>query len=179
MGKMTARRVQGIQRTLRLAGIVCLTLILARCGDNSKRSAIEPADSRLDSGTFSSIYQNTIQSECIQCHQPGQSSGVQAGTSLDFTSQSQAYATLTSGATSLVSSIDESGSCQGAAIIVAGNPAQSYFAATLFPDWAQRYSNPGFPNCSPYSHEVHQNLNLSSDEENSIITWIQNGAQNN
>jgi hypothetical protein len=175
MGKDFAR---GSRTLLRLIGLVGLILVIARCGSNSSDGRQSPLGARSDSGTFSAIYQNTIQSECIQCHEPGQSSGVQAGTSLDFTSQSQAYATLTSGSTSVVSATD-AGGCIGAAIIVGGNPGQSYFAATLFTDWAQKYSNASFPNCDPYSHVVHQNLNLSADEENSIIAWIQNGAQNN
>jgi hypothetical protein len=166
IGVTSRKRLQIGFNFLLLAGLV---LILARCGNNSG-----PA-----SGTFGNVYQNTLSKECVQCHQPGSSQGFNAGTHLDFSTQAQAYATLTSGSTSKVSSTDAATGCPGVAIVVASNPSASYLTATLFSDQAAKYQSSPAGCTSPYNHITTQNINLSTDEENSIVTWIQNGAQNN
>jgi hypothetical protein len=149
-------------RSLFYFGVV---LALAKCGNSGSSG---PA-----SGTFTNVYVNTLNTACIQCHVPG-GSAFAAGATIDFTTQTTAYQTLT---TSFVSATDVKATCGAVKIVAANDPADSYLAGVLFKTY-YKSSNFGVPGCSPYNAHL-SDQNLSSAEQTSIITWIQTGAPNN
>ena len=141
---------------------VLVILLLARCG---QQSAYTP-------GTFTAVYNQTLKTACVECHQPGGSATI-AGATLDFTTQAKAYATIKPGS---VGGGSSGPSCKNLPIVVAGNATSSFLAAVLFVEYdTTPFQNPG---CTPYAtHQSDQNL--SADEKSSLLQWINAGAKNN
>ena len=143
-----------------------VALLLTRCGNNT------PA-----SGTFGSVYQALQNNNCQQCHVPG---GNNNGSTLDFSTQAKAFTTLTQ---NKVTGGVGKNQCGNVAIVVAGNPQQSYFPYEAFGQsdsatWSPanaRFSAPN-QNCVPVTHV---NVSPSAAEETSIIAWINNNTPNN
>jgi hypothetical protein len=127
---------------------------------------------RTHSGTFTDIYNGILQPNCASCHNPTDGTANQNGVTLDFSSQPAAFQTLTQ---NTVTAGDFRDNCSGVKIVVAQDVPDSYLMAVL---WSS-YTKTGFvnPNCTPYAG--HQdNLGLSADDQNEIITWINAGAPN-
>jgi hypothetical protein len=142
-----------------------LAVALVRCG---KTPTSTPA-----SGTFGSVYSTFNSAGCAECHAPSVSASAAHGSSLDLSSQSAAYSTLVG---TKVTATDSTSTCGNVSLVVAGNPSQSYLAAVLF----SSYNTANFveSGCTPYNAHL-SDQHLTSDEQTSIISWIQNGAQNN
>lgn len=123
--------------------------------------------------TFSRVYSQTLSSACVECHQPGSAASSDYGVELDFTSQSAAYTTLQG----TVASATSRGQCGGVQLVAAGSPKTSYLVAEI----AQSYATPDFggaSGCVPAA--VHYStINLSPEQINEVVGWIQSGAQNN
>ncbi len=147
-------------------GLVLSTVLLANCAKQQQPTSIAP--------TFTNVYNNTLKSACVTCHDPSGAATVQNGVQLDFSTQATAYSTLT---TKNVTGQTSSGICPGVHIVSAGNPATSYLAAVLFASYAKANFG-GVTGCTPYSVHL-QDQHLSSDEQATIIGWIQNGTLNN
>lgn len=160
------------KRWLWFALLVGTTFLLTRCGDkssNRSRSFIFK-----DPGTFTDIYTNTISTGCVQCHQPGGTATADNNVQLDFTSQASAFSGLTS---ENVNGSISAPKCPSVPLVVSADPTDSYLMGTLFPDYYKDSNFDNSANCAPYQHGGQ--VNLSADEKNSILLWIQNGIPNN
>ena len=129
------------------AALLCVAVVLFnRCGTSPSDPAPPPA------GSFAHVYSILQTANCNECHTPGGSAS-QSQVTLDFTSPSTAYTSLT---TSTVSAQDAT-SCSGIKIVVAGNPSKSYLAAVLSSTYYSGGSNFSEKSgCTPYT--AHQNL---------------------
>ena len=144
--------------------VVALALALSGCGKKEES---------FTSGTFTAVYNQTIKGQnCNECHVPG-GSAANVGVGLDFTSQATAYQTLVS---EMVSGAGSSG-CSALKIVVAGSPSTSYLVPVLISSYATNGFG-GQTGCQPINTH-HSLVNLSTDEQSSLIAWIQGGAQNN
>jgi hypothetical protein len=150
---------------IRASIILGMVLVLCRCGSKTEETT--------SSGTFSNVYSVTLKTACIQCHVPA-GSATAAGVTLDFSTQTTAYQTLTA---SVVSGGSTKNTCANISIVSAKNASKSYLAGVLFSSY--NTSNfAGVTGCVPYSAHL-TDQNISSDEQTSIINWINNGALNN
>lgn len=160
-------------RLLKLATpflLVGVALVLSRCGTQTNSAA---------SGTFTDVYNSTLNVSCGSCHVPGGKPAAD-GASIDFTSKATAYNTLT---TLKVTGSVAKGTC-GSVPLVAGvgtastnNAAASYMPYVLFSDYTAPITGAG--GCTPYSLSIHGGgLNLSAAQEASILAWINAGAPN-
>jgi hypothetical protein len=140
-------------------GILALPMFLSRCGKQS--------------GTFSDVYTNVIQSaNCSQCHVTGGSS--QNTAQQDYSSQSAAYTSLTT--KTVTGTGSGTAGCSGRSIVSAGAPASSYVAQLLVSSY-----NTASGGCTPLNTHLSGGLgvvNLSESQRTSLVTWIQNGAKN-
>lgn len=161
-------RFQTFVRWLTAVACVCALFLLTRCGQQSTTTTV--------SGTFTDVYTNTLSTDCVSCHNPTNGAAtLDNNTTIDFSSQSQAYTTLTAG---VVAGMVKAPTCGGLQLVVASNPTNSYVLATMF----STYNTANFAGkngCTPYNHANYGNFNLSAAEQTSIVNWIQNGAQNN
>jgi hypothetical protein len=159
------------KRWLWLALLTSSLFLLNRCGNRDSQPNSRSFISH-DSGTFTDIYTNTLSGQCVACHQPGSSNNDES--TLDFTSQANAFTTLTTGT---VVGEQKAPTCGKMPLVIANDPADSYLMGTLFADY---YKGSNFNNdadCAPYQHG--QQVQLSDDEKNSMLQWIQNGLPNN
>lgn len=142
---------------------VVLLFVVARCGQKDP----EP-------GTFGAVYKSLKTSNCNTCHVPTGAATKDSETTIDFTSQETAYATLSPG-TATVKGKTSKTICANVKL-VATTAASSYLAAVLFSDY-NKSNFGGKTGCSPITdHFSYQNL--SSSEKDSIVNWITNGAKN-
>jgi hypothetical protein len=147
-----------------LASAGLLPILLSGCGKESTTPA---------AGTFGNVYTVTLRTACANCHAPGGLPTTQ-GCTLDFSSQAQAYSTLTGGT---VAGSGEPTACLGLKYVVAGDPSSSYLVGVL--NSTYHVNNfAGHSGCLPYATHL-QDQNLTADEQSSIVSWIQGGAQNN
>jgi hypothetical protein len=142
-----------------------LLLVLCRCGQAPQET--------YTSGTFAHVYNVTLKTACIQCHVPG-GSATTAGVTLDFSTQTTAYQSLT---TSVVSGGSTKNTCPNISIVLSKDANKSYLAGVLF-DSYHTSNFAGVTGCTPYSAHL-TDQSLSSDEQTSIVNWINNGALNN
>ena len=141
-------------------------LFLSGCGEISKLT-----EGTTTSGTFSDVYTKTLNNDCIQCHDGADTN--QFG-NLDFSSQTKAYESLTSGT---VSGPSSGNICAGVKLVDAGVPASSYLLATLFTDYTASSNYAGVATCIPYN--AHALLDaLSSSKKASLVAWVTSGALN-
>jgi hypothetical protein len=160
-------------RIFQLGLLILVAIVLSRCSQTNKTGTGNNAIRR-EPGTFSDVYTNTLSQACVQCHVPGTATSQVSKVKLNFTTQQTAYQTLVA---STVSGVTSSGICAGVKIVVPRNPDNSYLSAVLFSDY-DKTDFAGVPGCVPYSlHQ--QDQNLSAEEKNSVLLWIQNGALNN
>ena len=160
---------------LKLVLFFALSLFFINCSSDKEETATDKEESATPS--FTSLYNNVFgTTNCASCHQPGGQAFDTDGVELDFSTQANAYNTLTSknvtGATSI-------GTCNGVAI-VASAATNSYLAAVLYDDYATS-SFGGVASCTPYSAR-RQDANLSSlasQYKSTLIDWINAGAPNN
>ncbi len=126
--------------------------------------------------TFTAIYKNTIEgsAECISCHSPTGSATALDGVQLDFSTQSQAYLTLTS---KKVNGATARGTCGSVSIVSSGSPESSYLMGILFSDYGTN-DFAGVSGCLPVTTH-YSILNLTSSEKTAISQWISEGALNN
>jgi hypothetical protein len=146
------------------AVLAVAALVLTNCGDAKKDSAVSvaPAD----------VYA-ILSTACIQCHQPGGSATANYNVTLDFATAALAYSTLT---TSGVNSALTASSCVGVKQVVAANPTNSYLLAATVPGYAHA-NFAGVTGCSPSAHLTSQSFNLTAAQQNTLISWVQNGAK--
>ncbi len=138
------------------------TLALSNCGKKDETST-----------TFATVYTETLSTSCVACHDtPG--SGAQNGAGLNFSSQALAYSTLTAGNVTATTSV---GTCGSVRLVVASSPSTSYLLGTIIQGYSSS-SFAGVTNCTPYAGHF-SSLNLSSTQQNNLVSWIQGGAQNN
>jgi hypothetical protein len=161
---MTKVYLNGVQKLYKPVLALFVLLTLCHCGQAPETTPT------YTSGTFSSVYNVTLKTACIQCHV---SPGIN-GVKLDFSTQALAYQTLLA---SKVTGNTTSGICPNVSIVVAGNVSKSYLAAVLI----AKYNTPNFSSvsgCSPYSVHL-QDQNLSAAEQTSLTDWISGGALDN
>lgn len=146
------------------AAAIALALALSGCGKQEESYT---------SGTFTAVYNQTIKGQnCIECHAPG-GSAANLGVGLDFTSQATTYQTLLS---ETVSGAGSSG-CATLRIVAPGSPSTSYLVPVLIASYATNGFG-GRTGCQPINTH-HSLVNMSADEQSSLIAWIQGGAPNN
>lgn len=163
-------RFKRLQSVLRVGLFVAAAIVLTHCG----KTTTTPA-----SGTFGSVYSIIQGANCTQCHAPnGGSAKTGDSTAIDFTSQTTAYNTLTGNAKVVGSNAS---TCNNV-LLVDTTAAQSYLAyAFLQASDPTHYGTPSYtkqPGCVPATVAGH-NVNISADEEASIVAWINAGAPNN
>ena len=154
-----------------LATASLLLLGLASAGCEAISGNVEPK--------FSSLYDNYFKN-CKQCHAPG-AAGATSSTekSLDFSSASSAYATLSQGkATGLTG--NQTG-CNGVAFVVKGDPAHSLAVAVLDEGTRSAFDLAGNPGCdtssiSDMAFKVNQVP--SAAVLAALKSWISAGAAN-
>jgi hypothetical protein len=128
-------------------------------------------DGTTTSGTFSDVYAKTLKKDCLQCHDGADTA--QFG-NLDFSTQANAYESLTTGT---VSGPSSSNICTGVKLVDAGSPASSYLLATLFTEYTAASNYGGVAACIPYN--AHALLDaLSPSKKASMVAWITAGAPN-
>ncbi len=165
-------------RILRASAIAALTLaLMTNCSprqrDDRNHSDSESTDLMLTAPTLTSVYTNIFQPQCARCHQPG-GSAFEAGATVDFSSQGQAFATLIG---AKVAATDVSGTCGSVNLVSPGSAATSYVVATTI---ASYYSNPFVSgSCAPYSHVNTGSVALSDADAANLTGWINSGAANN
>ncbi len=146
-------------------------LTLTHCADKSN----SPSPTQNVEPTFSSLYTHVLSKNCVGCHEPQGSATINANTTLNFTSLSLAYQTLTQG-TSVGLAANISAECSNVPLIVGGEPLSSYLLATLFIDYFKTdFYKQG---CTPHSPSAH-GATVNSNEKSAFVQWIQNGALNN
>lgn len=142
--------------------------------DTTPETTPGPQVTAAAAGSFGNVYQVLVRNNCVDCHSPSGAATSQNGVGLDFSSRANMYSTLTSlsvtGATS-------AGICAGVRIVTPGNARSSYLAGVLI---ASYHSDDfgGVAGCTPYSVHL-QDTNLSADDQQTLINWIQSGAPNN
>lgn len=122
---------------------------------------------------FSQVYSETLAPACAQCHQPGGSATVDYGVNLDFSSRATAFSTLQGE----VASVTSRGQCGGVRLVSAGAYKNSYLAAEISRDYTNSNFG-GVAGCIPsvFHYSV---INLSQNQIDGVISWIQAGAANN
>lgn len=146
------------------------TTALLMTGCDLAASSVEPK--------FSSLYGDYL-SNCAQCHSPG-AVGATSETekSLDFSTQSKAYASLMGSATGLVG--NQSG-CNGVAFVQKDKPAMSLLVASLDSSTRSAFDLAGKPSCDQNAISdmtVKVGKAPSAAFVTALKTWIQNGAAN-
>src|SRR5262245_66575622 len=131
--------------------------------------------------TFSSLYGDYF-SNCGQCHSPngpGRTSDIEQ--SLDFSTKSTAYTTITSG--SATGLMGNPMGCNGTPFIVSGQPSQSLIVAVLDDGVRATFDLAGHPDCDMNSITDQTTPKVGSSPSAAFLaalkTWIQNGAPNN
>lgn len=136
----------------------------ASCSDSPKnKDLIEP--------TFTSLYNLVFSQDCRDCHMPGGDAYDNYGIKLNFSTQSQAYSTLTS--------LGVTVGCNGVSI-VSSTPETSYLMGTLYSDFRQN-NFAGVGGCFPGNTHI-EDTNISSlanSVRTQLIQWIDQGAPNN
>lgn len=126
------------------------------------------------SGTFASVYSILLSNNCNECHIPTGAATTNNHVTLNFTSATTAYTTLTQNS---VTGASSTGTCGTVKIVSAGSLSKSYLIGVLVQSY--NISNfAGVTGCTPYSTHL-QDTHLSSSDQTSLTTWIQNGALNN
>ncbi len=163
--------------TFRKLGLVVLfismTMIFARCSqkNNAGSNGNNSTGINYTAGTFSYVYNKSLKTACIECHVPDAD---QKGAKLDFTSQDTAYQSLLG---NTVLGINSVGQCGALRIVEPGRPSSSYLLGMNVPSY--RVDNFGdVTGCTPLNTHLTPPY-LSDEEQNSIVSWIQSGAQNN
>ena len=122
-------------------------------------------------GTFTYIYSKTLRTACVECHVSG---GAQNGVNFDFSTQALAYQSFSGSTAQGSSSI---GTCGGIKNVNPGSAATSYLLGVI--NAAYHTNNfAGVGGCTPYAGHL-SDQHLTSAEQDSIVTWITNGALNN
>lgn len=153
-------------RFLNLTTII-LGAALALAGCSKKTDSLEV-------GTFGYVYQNTLKTACIECHVPSGAAYASHGVLLDFSTQDTAYSTLLA---KNVTGSSSTGTCSGIRIVSPSTPTSSYILGVLISSY--HINNfAGVSGCTPYANHL-SDQNLSSEEQTSLIQWIQGGALNN
>jgi hypothetical protein len=148
--------------------LITALVTLARCGKSPTTAATTTP------GTFTDIYTNTLSTACIQCHVPGGSAAAD-GVTLDFSTQANAYTTLTTG---LVEDGSTKPKCPNVKLVTSGNPTGSYLLAVLVSNFYTGTSFDGVSGCTPNTAHI-QLTAINASEQSSITTWIQGGLLNN
>ena len=142
-----------------------LAVTLPRCG-----KAPDPTPA---SGTFGSVYAAMTSNNCQVCHVPG---GNNNSSTFDLTSKTTAYSTLVG--PKVTGSVSK-GTCGTVKLVVASSPSTSYLAGILF----STYNTANFGGASGcttfYTGHTSISQPLTTDQQTSLIAWIQNGALNN
>lgn len=160
-----------ISRHFKLAlpiALAALALTLPRCGQT-------PTSSGPAAGTFTNVYSIITTSNCNQCHVPAVSAGSARGSTLDFTSATTAYTTLT---TQNVTATDSSANCGTVKIVNKTTPANSYLLA-IFTQADQVTGFGGAASCKPDTSHLAGTANITGDELTTINNWIIAGAPQN
>lgn len=150
-----------IRRSMTLSALIALAaiLVLGRCSKQESE------------GPFTKIYNNTLSRKCVDCHNPSGQATLNYNVQLNFTLNSAAYQTLLAGG---VQGATSTGTCGSVRIVAAGSPSTSYLLSQVVPSYYSTNFG-GVSGCTPYSgHQV----NLSQSEQDELVSWIQNGAQN-
>ncbi|MBF0297326.1 MAG: hypothetical protein HQK51_01315 [Oligoflexia bacterium] len=128
-------------------------------------------DTAIPASRFTNLYENTFKPNCIRCHVPGQDPYDNLGVKLDFSTKEKAHSTLTT----LKCAGQSSTFCADIPYVTARDLNQSYLVAILNRTYNNITNYAGKVNCVPYNiHIIDQHL--TTEEQNSIIAWINEGA---
>jgi len=151
---------------------IAAAILLSNCSGTSPDTTASLPNPNAQSGTFGSVYNMIYSKGCIECHKPGGLATVDNNVQLDFSSQSNAYGTLLAGG---VHGATSTGTCSAVSLVNTTTPAYSYILAEVVPGYSQANFG-GVANCTPWAGHT---AALTSAEQTSLLTGIQNGAQNN
>ena len=162
-------------RTIRILVIVFFSFVMFACSDGGNDSPPTNPNS------FTSLWNNSLQYCGINCHTPD-STG-------DFTNLGPALSTKANFYNNLIEksvtvdypqwAFNKGGDCNSVYFITPGNANESTMAAALILSVSDTLG--GAHNCTT-SYNGHEQLNQTiSDSKlaNALITWINEGAQNN
>ena len=145
-------------------------LLLAACACGG---AITPSTPE---AKWSSLY-STYLNGCANCHSPngpGRTSDIE--TSLDFSSASTGYSTVTGSAAGLQGNF---ASCNGTRFVVAGHPEQSLLVAALDSGTRASFSSGGCTSDAITDETVKQGSAPPAGWMTALQQWITDGAANN
>ena len=130
---------------------------------------------------FTSLYGDYL-SSCGACHSPGGAGATTPGIekTLDFSSRATAYATLTTGAASGLGG--NQSACNGAPLVVAGNPGGSLALAVIDEATRQAFDLTSVPGCDKDAISD-MTLKTGAAPSEAFVTafkrWISDGAGDN
>ncbi len=160
-----------MNRSYFVPAVLALSALLSGC-DTTLGNSGDPQPH------FSSLY-STYLSGCSQCHAPGAAGGTSTTEkSLDFSTQSAAYSSLTGSASGLSGNQQ---ACNGVAFIVKDKPASSLLVAVLDSSTRSAFdltSNPGCDNNAISDMAFKMGKAPSAAFVTALKTWVQNGALN-
>ena len=163
--------MKNLKYTFLLLLSLSTALLLHGCGSKDSSSTTAA------SGTFTNVYTTVLSTACIECHKPTGAATLQDNVKIDFSTQALAYSTLVTGSPT-VHGASSVGTCANAKLVTPSTVATSYLAGTLFSTYdVNNFAQ--ISGCTPYAGHLAMTLGITTDQQTSITTWIQNGAQNN
>lgn len=160
-----------INRVIRLIGAVFLCAFMFACGDsNNSTPSVQP--------TLSSLWDNYFTSCGVNCHSQNASDGTQNGP--DMSTKANFYTQVVGKSLSDYQGwTGRTSSCDMVSFITVGNANESSLAAAVILSVSDTLA--ANHNCTTaYSSHEAINQTISDNQlKDALITWINNGAQNN
>lgn len=141
--------------------LVLLALVFSAC--QKPEDDIQP--------NFSSIWDKKLSKSCANCHQPGGSAWEDYNIKVDFRDKASTYSWLVS------DKVVSNPNCTSIKIVTPWIPEQSYLAGLLISAYNKNNFG-GQLGCKPDVEHI-ESLYASEKEQQAILTWIKEGAQNN
>lgn len=159
-------------RIIHLLCIIALSIFMFACsndGDDSPPPGVQP--------TLTSLWDSLFTGCGVNCHSANAADGTQNGP--DLSTKANFYANLVSKSASDYQAWLKASNCNSVDFITPGNANESSMAAALILSVSDTLA--AAQNCvTAYNeHEVNNQTISDSALKNAVITWINDGAQNN
>jgi len=161
-----------INRMIRLVCGLFLCALMFACGDNST-----PVTSTGVQATYSSLWDNLFTGCGVNCHTSTAVDGTELGP--DMSTKANFYAQVVGKSMTNYSSWTKTSNCNMVSFITPGNANESSLAAALILSVSDTLAAAHSCVTAYSSHDVISQTISDNQLKDALITWINNGAQNN
>lgn len=163
-----------IDRVIRLVGVVFICSLMFACGDSGddESSSLQP--------TLTSLWDNLLTGCGVNCHSPNAADGSELGP--DMSTKANFYANVVG--KSVTADYPnwaglKTGDCNNINFITPGNANESTLTAALILSISDSLATAQSCVTAYNFHDVNNQAISDQELQNALITWINNGAQNN